>query len=106
MCTVSFPVLAINSNTLRTVRSESLSVRSSKLSNCPEKVHRDMMTSQLLTRVTYLSRCVEYIINPLQHQKRHVKAVKIEDSMKPISGSQHMKSGSTKAPDQFLPIGR
>jgi hypothetical protein len=72
----------------------------------PEKVHGDVMTTQLLTRVADSSRCVEHIINPLQHRERHVKAVKTEDSMKPISGSQRMKSGSTDAFDQCLPIGQ
>jgi hypothetical protein len=82
-----------------------LSRRSSKLSNCPEKVHKDVAAAQLLTRAADLSTCVKHIINPLQHREKHVKAVKIEDSMKPISGSQRMKSGSTKASDQCLPIG-
>jgi hypothetical protein len=81
-----------------------LSKRSSKLSNYPEKVHRDVIATQLLTRVADSSRCVEHIINPLQHWVKHVKAVQIEDSMKPIGESQHMKSDSTKAFDQCLPI--
>jgi hypothetical protein len=83
-----------------------LSMRSSKLSNCLEKVHKDVAAAQFLTRVTDSSTCVDHIINPLQHRKKNVKAVKTEDSMKPISGSQRMKSGSTKASDQCLPIGR
>jgi hypothetical protein len=62
--------------------------------------------AQLLTRITDSSRCVEHIINPLQHQEKHFNAVKIEDSMKPTSGFQHMKSGSIKAFDQCLPIVR
>jgi hypothetical protein len=83
-----------------------LSRRSSKLSNCLEKVHRDMTTTQLLTCVTDSSRCVEHIINPLQHWERHVKVVKTEGSMKLISGSLHIKSGSTKVSDQCLMIDR
>jgi hypothetical protein len=83
-----------------------LSRRSSKLSNYPEKVHRDVMVAQLLTRVVNSSRYEEHIINPLQHQKEHIQAVKTKDSMKSISGSQRMESGSTKASDQCLPIGR
>jgi hypothetical protein len=76
-----------------------LSKRSSKLSNCLEKVHRDVTIVQLSTRVAYSSRCVEHIIDPMQHRVKHVKAVKNEDNMKLISGSQHMKSGSTKVSD-------
>jgi hypothetical protein len=72
----------------------------------PEKVHRDVTAVQLLTRVADSSRCEEHIINPLQHRKEHIQAVKTEDSMKLIGGSHHMKSGSTKAFDQCLPIGR
>jgi hypothetical protein len=59
-----------------------------------------------LTHVADSSRCEEHIINPLQHQKEHIRAVKTEDSMKPIGGSQRMKSGSTKASDQCLLINR
>jgi hypothetical protein len=65
-----------------------------------------MTVVQLLTRVADLSRCEEHIINRLQHWKEHIRAVKIEDSMNPIGGSQHMKSGSTKASNQCLPIDR
>jgi hypothetical protein len=65
-----------------------------------------MTTAQLLTRVVDLLMYVEHIINPLQHREKHVKAVKTEDSMKPISGAQHMNSCSTKALDQCLPIGQ
>jgi hypothetical protein len=83
-----------------------LSKRSSKLSNCPKKVDRDVTTARLLTRAVDSSRCVEHIINLLQHREKHVKAVKTEGSMKSISGSQHIKSGSTKTSDQCLPIGR
>jgi hypothetical protein len=63
-----------------------------------------MTTVQLLTYVTDSSRCVERIINPLQHRKKHVNAVKTEDSIKSVSGSQHIKLGSTKTSDQCLPI--
>jgi hypothetical protein len=63
------------------------------------------MTVELLTHVADSSRCEEHIINPLQHREKHVQAVKAKDSMKPISGSQRMKSGSTKASDQCFPIG-
>jgi hypothetical protein len=45
------------------------------------------MTVQRLTRVVDSSRCEEHIINPLQHREKHVKPVKIEDSLKRISGS-------------------
>jgi hypothetical protein len=83
-----------------------LSRRPSKLTNYPENVHRDVTTVQLLTYVVDSSRCEEHIINPLQHQEMLVQAVKTEDSMKPITGSQRMKSGSTKASDQCFPIGR
>jgi hypothetical protein len=51
------------------------------------------------TRIVDLSRCIEHIINPLQHREKRVEAVKTEDSMKPISGSQCMKSGSIKVSD-------
>jgi hypothetical protein len=50
--------------------------------------------------------CIEYIINPLQHQVRLIETLKTEDSMKSISGSQCMKSCSTKASDQRLLIDR
>jgi hypothetical protein len=83
-----------------------LSRRSSKLSNCIEKVHRDMTVVQLSTHIVDSSRCIEHIINTLQHRVKHVKVVKTEDSTKPISGSQCMKSSSTKTFDQCLPIGR
>jgi hypothetical protein len=76
----------------------------SNLSNYPEKVHKDVMIVQLLIRVVDSSRCEEHIINPLQHRKEHIRAVKTKDSMKPIGGSQCMKSGSTKASDQCLPV--
>jgi hypothetical protein len=79
---------------------------SSKLSNYPVKVHIYVTTAQLLTRVADSLRCEEYIINPLQHREKHVNAVKTEDSLKQISGSQLMKSVSTKVSDQCLPIGR
>jgi hypothetical protein len=83
-----------------------LSERSSKLSNCLKKVHRDVTVVQLLTRVADSSRCVEHIINPLQRRVKHVKTVKTEHSMKLISGSQRMKSSSIKTSDQYLLIGR
>jgi hypothetical protein len=83
-----------------------LSSQSSKLSNYPKKVHRDMTVMQLLTRVIDSSRCEEHIINPLQHWKEHIRVVRTEDSMKPIGGSQHMKSDSTKSSDQCLSFGR
>jgi hypothetical protein len=82
-----------------------LSSRSSKLSNYLEKVHRDVMAAQPLTHVADSLRCEEHITNPLQHREKHVQEVKTEDSMKPISESQHMKSGLTKAFDQCFPIG-
>jgi hypothetical protein len=65
-----------------------------------------MMAAQVLTRVANSSRCEEHIIDPLQHQKEHIQAVKTEDSMKPNDGSQRMKSGSTKVSDQCMLIGR
>jgi hypothetical protein len=83
-----------------------LSMRSNKLSNYPEKVYRDVTTVQLLTCIMDSLRCEEYIINPLQHLKEHIRAVRTEDSMKSIGGSQCMKSGLTKASDQCLPIDR
>jgi hypothetical protein len=70
-----------------------LSRQSSNLSNCPKKVHADMVAAQLLPRAADSSRCVEPIINPLQHRERLVKAGKTEDGMKPISGSRRIKSG-------------
>jgi hypothetical protein len=76
-----------------------LSRRLSKLSNCSEKVHRDVIAMQLSTRVVDSSRCIEHIINPLQHRVKLIKEVKTEDRMKLISGSQCMKSSSTKASD-------
>jgi hypothetical protein len=104
MSAASFPMLTINSDALRIVRR--LSRRSSKLSNYPEKVHRDITVVSLLTRVADSSRCEEHIINSLEHRKERIQAVKIEDTMKPIGGSHGMKSGSTKASDQCLPIDR
>jgi hypothetical protein len=77
--------------------------RSSKQSNCPEKVHRDVTAAQLLTHVADSLRCVQHIINPLQCRVKHLKTIQIKDSMKPINEFQHMKSGSTKASDQCLP---
>jgi hypothetical protein len=56
-----------------------LSRRSSKLSSYPEKVHKEVMAVQLLTHVVDSSRCEEHIINPLQHRKEHIRAVKIEE---------------------------
>jgi hypothetical protein len=102
MGVILFLVLAINSDASSTVRR--LSRWSSKLCNYSEKVHKDVTAMQLLTCVAGSSKCEEHIINPQQHQKEHIRAVKIEDSMKPIAGSQRMKSGSTKASDQCLPI--
>jgi hypothetical protein len=78
----------------------------SKLFNCPEKVHKDVTAAELLTRVVNSSRCVEHIMNPLQHQVKHIKAIQIKGSMKSISESQRMRSGSIKVSDQCLPIGR
>jgi hypothetical protein len=103
---VLFPELAINSDALRTMRHAPITQPVKQTVQLLEKVNRDMTTAQLLTRVTDSSRCVEYIINPLQHWERHVKTVKTEDSMKSINGSKHMKLGSSKASDQCLPIGR
>jgi hypothetical protein len=80
--------------------------RSSKQSNCPEKVHRDVTAAQLLTHVADSLRYVQHIINPLQRRVKHLKTIQIKDSMKLINEFQHMKSGSTKASDQCLPIGR
>jgi hypothetical protein len=65
-----------------------------------------MTAAQLLTRVTNSSTCEKHIIDPLLHQKAHIQAVKIKDSMKPIGGSQCMKLGSTKVSNQCLSIGR
>jgi hypothetical protein len=100
MGTVSFSALAINSDALRTVCYAPIIQAVKQTVQLSEKVHRDVTTAQLLTCVTDSSKCVEHIINPLQHQKRHVKTVKTADSMKPISVSQHTKLGSTKASDQ------
>jgi hypothetical protein len=47
-----------------------------------------------------LPMCEEHIINPLQHRKEHIWAVKTEDSIKLNI------SGSTKTSDQCLPIDR
>jgi hypothetical protein len=66
--------------------------RSSELFNYPQKIHRDVAGMQLLTHVADSSRCEEHIINPLQHRKEHIRTVKTEDSMKPIGGSQRVKS--------------
>jgi hypothetical protein len=104
MGNISFSALGINSDASRTVRR--LFRRSSKLSNYPEKVHRDVMAAQLLTRVVNSLRCEEHIINTLQPRKEHIQAVKTEDSMKSIGGSQRMKSSSTKAFNQCLLIGQ
>jgi hypothetical protein len=99
-------VLAINSDASRTVCRASVIQAVKQTVQLLEKVHSDVTIMQLLTRVADSSRCFEHIINPLQHRKRHVKAVKTEDSMKLIIRSQHIKSGSTKVSDQCLPIGR
>jgi hypothetical protein len=72
--------------------------------NYPEKVHRDATVAQPLTRVVDLSRCEEHIINSLWHQKKHVQAVETKDGIKPINGSQRMKSYSTKVSDQCFLI--
>jgi hypothetical protein len=106
MGTVSFSVLAIDSYASITMRRASVIQAIMQTVQLPKKVHRDVMTVQVLTHVTDSSRCVEYIINLLQYQKKHVKAIKIEDCMKLINGSQRMKLGSTKLSDQCLPIGR
>jgi hypothetical protein len=63
------------------------------------------MGAQTLTHVADSSRCEEHIINPLQHQGKHVQAIETEDGIKLISGSQRMKSGSTKVSDQCFLIG-
>jgi hypothetical protein len=106
MDTVLFPVLAINSDTSRTVHRALVIQTVKQTVHLTEKIHRDVTTAQLLTHVADSSRCAEHIFNPQQHRKRHVKAVKTEGSMKLISGSQHMKSGSTKTSDQCLSIDR
>jgi hypothetical protein len=64
-----------------------LSRRSSKLSNYPKKVQRDVTVMQLSTHVVDSSRCMEHIINPLQHWVKYVKVVKTEGSMKLINRS-------------------
>jgi hypothetical protein len=56
------------------------------------KVHRDVMTVQLSTRVADSSMCIEHIINPVRHQVKLIIRLKIEGSMKPISGTRYMKS--------------
>jgi hypothetical protein len=106
MGTILFPALAIDSDALRTVHRALVIQVVKQTIQLPKKVHRDVITAQLLTRIADSSRCVEHIIKQLQHQKKHVKAVKTEDSIKPIGGSQHMKSGSTKTFDQCWSIGR
>jgi hypothetical protein len=83
-----------------------LSRWASKLSNYSKKVRRDVIAMQLSTRVADSSRCIEHIINTLKDQVKLINVVNTEDNMKPISGSQYMKLGSTKAFDQCLPIGR
>jgi hypothetical protein len=102
MGVISFPVLAFNSDALRIVRR--LSRQSSKTVQLLKKVHRDVTVVQLLTCVVDSSGCEEHIINPLHHRKEHIRAIKTEDSMKQISGSQRMKSGLTEASDQCLSI--
>jgi hypothetical protein len=99
MGTFLFPVLAINSDSSRTMRHVPVIQAVKQIVQLPKKVHRDVTVAQLFTHVADLTRCVEHIINALQHRERYVKAVKTEDSIKPIRGSQHMKSGSTKASD-------
>jgi hypothetical protein len=61
---------------------------------------------QLSTRVVDSSRCIERIINPPQHWVKIKRRVKIEDNKKSISGSQGVRSGSTNASDECVPIGR
>jgi hypothetical protein len=104
MGVILFLVLAINSDASRTV-CRTLVIRTVKqivqlARNSVQR--RDNLPAS--TRVADSSRCMEHIINPLQYRVKRVKAVKIEDSMKPISGSQCMKSGLTKVSDQCLPI--
>jgi hypothetical protein len=91
---------------LRMMVMRRLSRWSRKLSNYLEKVDRNVTAMQLSTRTVDSSRCIEHIINPLQHWVKHVKAIKTKDSMKLIKRSQCMKLGSTKASDQCLPIGQ
>jgi hypothetical protein len=56
-------------------------------------VHRDVMVVQLLTHVTDSSMCIKHIINPVRHQVKLIRRMKIEGSVKPISGTRCMKSG-------------
>jgi hypothetical protein len=100
---ILFPALAINSDSSRTMCHATVIQAVKQTVQLPKK-HRDMTAVQLSTRVADSSRCIEYIINPLQYRVKRVKAVKTEDSLKPRS--QCMKSGSTKTSDQCLPIGR
>jgi hypothetical protein len=90
MGAVLFPTLAINSDASRTVHRAPVMQAVKQTVQLP-RVHRDVMAAQLLTRAADPSRCVEHIINPLQHREKQVKAVKTEDSIKPIIGSQRMK---------------
>jgi hypothetical protein len=88
MGTISFPMLAINSDASRTVHHASVIQAVKQTVQLPKKVHKDVTIAQLLTCVVNSSRCVEHIINPLQHREKYVKAVKTDGSMKPINGSQ------------------
>jgi hypothetical protein len=106
MGAILFLVLAINSNASRTVHRAPVIQAVKQTVQLIKKVYRDVMTAQLLTRVTDSSRCEEHIINSLQLCEKHVQTVKTEDSMKSIGESQCMMSGSTKTSDQCLPIGR
>jgi hypothetical protein len=106
MGAISFPMLAINCDASRTMSHASVIQTVKQIFQLPKKVHKDVTAAQLLTHVMNSSRCEEHIINPLQHRKEYIHAVKTEDNIKSIGGSQRMKSGSTKASDQCLPLGR
>jgi hypothetical protein len=75
MCVISFPMLAISSYALRTMHHAPVIHAVKQTVQLHRKIHRDVMTVQLI-RVVDSSRCVKYIINPLQHREKHVKAVK------------------------------
>jgi hypothetical protein len=71
--------------------------------NCPtfqRKVHRDVTVVQLSTRVADSSMCIEHIINLVWHQVKLTIRLKIEGSVKPISGTRCMSLVLTELSDQ------
>jgi hypothetical protein len=106
MGVVSFSALAINSDASRTVRRAPViqAVKQTvQLSRESTHRHGSRATFNTCYRLVKVYRTYH---QPLQHRVKRVKAVETKDNIKPISGSQCMKTGSIKASDQCLSIGR